>query len=151
MCIDIRHRTDQLREISAKNEELESRTRITTDSLKNEINRCEDENLKRDDHIKMLQKDSNQLHNALYDMQCQSSSVENELHTLQRIHEKSVTDLANNIRKLEEDNYNLSIIKDSLTSTLHAHTTEYRNLDISLKDARDVADKREVNFNNTIK
>jgi len=59
--------------------------------------------------------------------------------------------MANTIRKLEEDNYNLEQNRETLYRAVGVRTAECHNLNLALSEARDCGTRRETGYNQKLK
>lgn len=147
LTLELRHTEEKVRDRKNANEDLTNRLRATSDELHKEIERIREENDRKRDQIEKLIRDNKNLEEAGSTVNSANRSLEADLAALRKTHEFTVNELSNAIRRLEQDNYTLSKIKEDLDRKNHEKSNEGRNLNFDYKYQKEEGLKRENQLN----
>jgi len=96
-----------------------------------------------------LERDHQSLEDTIRVVSGECRSIESDIWALKNKHEQTVGDLSNKIRRFEESNYNVHLLREELDKNNLDKANECRNLSFALRGAKESANKREVELNET--
>jgi len=129
---------------------MELKIKHTSDDLGGECIKLRQDLDRKADHITSLISDHNNLEKAIAHTSSSNRQTEADLHKLRKTHEYGVNNLVENIKDLEQANYELLMQKEQLEEEHYKKASERKELESLFKNQQQEAFKKEDNNNTQI-